>query len=394
MARRFAPILSILTVVLLFPCGCGGGGGAGELKELLARRSGEISSISYACITDDGERTYREEFELLFPDDYRYRFYEYMDGQAQLRSLMVQSGNDLCRVRSAPSPSGEASPLQAEVITNIPPLRCTGTYLALYHLLGNADYFQSMLALIEGGELEVAGSESVDGAGAYLLVSAEGLKPSMRIWLDRSTGLPLKKEITLGEGRLVVFRYEDVEENAVYADEPFPPDIAGWFGEPGTGLDITEKDGGCRPIEIENAMAEAGFSPLVPQVEGFELAAVYVREPAASDLNAPSEGSMSFPEGFRELYLVLRRGPHQLEIRQSPYDPQFTYYTTGMAALSGAFLTRQETWGEEAGGATYIAAMDCQEMRLVLGDIDLMVTGDLSREEMRSLAAQLKELAD
>jgi hypothetical protein len=38
--------------------------------------------------------------------------------------------------------------------------------------------------------------------------------------------------------------------------------------------------------------------------------------------------------------------------------------------------------------------MDCQEMRLSLGDVELMITGDLSRSEFESLAVKLKDLSN
>ena len=155
---------------------------------------------------------------------------------------------------------------------------------------------------------------------------------------------------------------------------------------------MVARDGACRAGDIASAAAEVGFEPLVPQIEGFTLAAVYVRDPAASTLTE-SEETTQFPEGFRELYLVLRNGALQVEIRESLYDEKFSYYATSMGALTGAYLTGQENFGAEAGNASYTAAMDCQEMHLTLGDVELMVTGDLSREEFESLAVQLKELS-
>ena len=390
---KFTLLLVALTAALLLPGGCGGNDLMGEVTALLEQRSGEIETIGYVCMTEDGERLYREEFALRFPHDYRYRFYEYTGGQPRLRNLAVQSGNDLYRASVAPGSSGQAGAAKVETLSNIPPLRCTGTYLALYHLAGNVDYFQSLISLIKGGELEVVGVEDVDGIDTYLLQSAGGLKPEMRIWLDQETGLPSRKELTLGEGRVVVFRYEDFVENATYTEEPFPPDARALFGEQLDTADVVTRDGGCQPVALADIPSQAGFSPLLPEIPGFELADSYLRDPAASTL-ASSEESVKFPEGWREIYLVMRSGSRQVEIRESPYDPEFGYYTTAMGALSGAFLTGQEVFGEDAGNASYIAAMDCQEMRLTLGEIDLMVTGDLSREELEVLAIQLKDLAD
>jgi len=391
--RKLAVALIImLLAALLVPAGCGGEAARDEVIELLARRSGEIDSISYTCTTEDAGRIYREEFELAFPDHYRYRFYQYKEGMVRLQNLTTQSGTDLYRARVMQDSAGGADYLQVETIEGIPPLRCTGTYLALYHLVGNVDFFQSMLALIEGGQLEVIGMEDRDGTSTYRLESASGLSPSMRIWLDAVTGLPSRKELSLGGNRQVVFSYEDYVENPVYKQEPLPSDPLSLFGDPRMTVTMVARDGACRASDIASASAEIGFEPLVPQMDGFELAAVYVRDPAASTLTE-SEETTQFPEGFRELYLVLRDGPRQVEIRESPYNEEFSYYTTSMGALSGAYLTGQETFGEDAGNATYTAAMDCQEMRLVLGEVELMATGDLSREEFESLAVQFKDLA-
>ena len=392
MRKLALPLAITLLAAMLVPTGCGGAVARDEVIELLGQRSGEIDSISYTCVTEDAGRIYREDFEMGFPDHYRYRFYQHEGGLTQLVNFTTQAGTDLYRARVMQDSAGGADYLQIETITNIPPLRCTGTYLALYHLIGNVDFFQSMIALIEGGQLEVTGMEDLDGIDAYRLESAAGLTPRMRIWLDAATGLPIRKELSLGEDRVVVFRYEDFVENPVYAEEPFPPDPLSLFGDAAMTVNVVAKDGACRATDVAGASADVGFAPLVPQIDGFELAATYVRDPAASNLTE-SEEQTKFPEDFRELYLVLRGGARQVEIRESPYDEEFSYYTTSSGALSGAYLTGQETFGEDAGGASYTAALDCQEMRLVLGDVELMVTGDLSREEFESLAVQLQDLS-
>jgi hypothetical protein len=391
--RRLAvPLAIMLLAALLVPAGCGGKVTSDEVIELLGQRSGDIGSISYTCITEDAGSIYREEFELRFPDDYRYSFYRYEGGIIQLQNFTTQAGTDLYRARVMQDPQGGADYLQVETIEGIPPLRCTGAYLALYHLVGNVDFFQSMMSLVRGGQLQVAGTEDLDGTGTYRLESAPGLEPRMRIWLDTASGLPMRKELSLSQDRVVVFRYEDYIENPVYADEPFPSDPLPLFGDPGMTVNQVAKDGACHAADIASVASEVGFEPLVPQVDGFELAATYVRDPAASSLTE-SEESTQFPEGFRQLFLVLRDGTRQVEIMESPYDDEFSYYATSMAALTGAYLIGQETFGEDAGSASYTAAIDCQEMRLILGDVELMVTGDLSREEFESLAVQLKDLS-
>jgi len=389
--RRSVAILIVLLAVQFIPCGCGKSP-ADELTELLERRSGTIDTISYVCITEDAERLYREEFEISFPDRYRYRFFADSGGELSPINFTTQSGIDLYRIRALSASSGEVESLEVETETGIPPLRCTSTYMSLYHLIGNVDYFQSIISLVSGGSLVVSGSEKVNGVDTFLLQSASDLEPQMLIWVDKTTGFPLRKEMVLGEGRVVVFRYQDFVENQPYAEESFPPDALPLFSDLGVPANETVRDGACRAINLEDAQELAGFSPLVPELPGFELAAVYLRDPAASTLAASGE-SITFPAGFRELFLVLQDGARQVEIKENPYDQEFAYYTTGMAAFSGVYLTMNEFFGEDAGNASYTAAIDCQEMRLVLGDIDLMVTGDLSRAEMEDLARQLKQLS-
>lgn len=390
--RRLAIPLAVLLAALLLPGGCGGGGIANDVIGLLTRRSGEMEAISYTCITEDAGRIYREHFELRFPDDYSYSFYEVTGGQERLLNHTVQRGIDVSRARVVRGSGDEGDSLLVETITAVPPIRFAGNYLALYHLVGNADYFQSLIALVGGGELVVAGMVETGGREAYLLESASGLTPRMRIWLDRETAFPVRKELDLSAERTVAFRYEDVVENPDDT-RSFSQDVTAPFGDQGMSVSYETKDGGCRSVAIENAGTEAGFAPLLPRIEGFVLTAAYVRDPAASTLSA-SEESTRYPEGFRELYLVLRDGVRQVEIRQSPYDPEFSYYTTGLGALSGAFLARQEAFGDDAAGARYIAAVDCQEMRLTAGDVEVTVTGDLSREEFETLARHLAELAE
>ncbi len=372
--------------------GCGGGGGYRDLIETLEARAGTISTLRYTCVTEDGERLYREEFELAFPDRYRYRVYEDRGGSARLASAVEQRGEAFFRTRATYSESGALEKVESETAFNVPPLRNGGKYLGLYHLIGNADYFHSILSLLEGGSLELRGKEEVEGAPAYRLDSAAGLTPRMQIWLDAETGLPLRKDLFLGEERKVVFRFQGYEEDFPYPELPFLPDTRTLFGNEGAAVNPLESDGGCRSLDLPDAASLVGFDPLIPTLEGFELTGARWRDPAAS---APASGgqSIQYPEGFRELYLLYRDGMRQVEIRESPYDPDFAYYTMGLGTLTGAYLAQQETFGEEAGGASYTAALDCQEMHLVAGDLEITATGDLSRDAFADLAAQLVELA-
>ena len=213
----------------------------------------------------------------------------------------------------------------------------------------------------------------------------------MQIWLDTGTGLPLRKDLFLGEERKVIFRFRGYEEDLPYPELPFPPDTKALFGNEGAPVSSLESDGGCRSLDLTEAAALVGFDPLIPTLVGFELTGASWRDPAS----APTSGgqSIQYPEGFRELYLIYGDGARQVEIRESPYDPDFAYYTMGLATLTGAYLAQQERFGEEAGGASYTAALDCQEMHLVAGDLEITVTGDLSRDAFADLAAQLVELA-
>lgn len=378
-------ILSLLNVG-----GCGDGRGYRDLTEKLEARAGAISTLRYTCVTEDGERLYCEEFELAFPDRYRYRLYEDRGGSARLASAVEQRGEAFFRARATYAESGALEKVESETAFNVPPLRNGGKYLGLYHLVGNADYFHSILSLLEGGSLELRGKEEVEGAPAYRLDSAAGLTPRMQIWLDAGTGLPLRKDLFLGEERKVVFRFQGYEEDFPYPELPFPPDAKTLFGNEGAAVSPLESDGGCRSLDLTDAAALFGFDPLIPALEGFELTGARWRDPAAS---APGGQSIQYPEGFRELYLLYRDGARQVEIRESPYDPDFAYYTMGLGTLTGAYLAQQETFGEEAGGASYTAALDCQEMHLVAGDLEITVTGDLSRDAFADLAAQLVELA-
>ena len=146
------------------------------------------------------------------------------------------------------------------------------------------------------------------------------------------------------------------------------------------------------PLELPDAPAALGFAPLLQQVPGFELAEVFLRDPAASNLTA-SDQSVPSPGGFRELHLVPRNRPRQSEIGESSRDLDLGYRTTGQLTLSRAFLARQETRGEETGNAVYIAALDCREMRLAPEDVDVKVTGDLFRDKLENIAIQSTDLA-
>mgnify|MGYP005835681755 FL=1 len=385
-------LTAVATLSLLNVGGCGEGGSYRDLMEKLEARAGAIGTLRYTCLTEDGERLYREEFELAFPDRYRYRLYEDRGGSSRLVNAVEQRGEAFFRARATYAESGALEKVESETALDVPPLRNGGKYLGLYHMVGNADYFHSILSLLEGGSLELKGKEEVDGAPAYRLDSAAGLTPRLQIWLDAGTGMPLRKDLFLGEERKVVFRFQGYKEDFPYPELPFPPDAKSLFGNEGPAVSPLESDGGCRSLDLPDAAALVGFDPLIPTLGGFELTGARWRDPAAF---APASGgqSIQYPEGFRELYLLYRDGARQVEIRESPYDPDFAYYTMGLGTLTGAYLAQQEMFGEEAGGASYTAALDCQEMHLVAGDLEITVTGDLSRDAFADLAAQLVELA-
>ncbi len=170
--------------------------------------------------------------------------------------------------------------------------------------------------------------------------------------------------------------------------EPFPEEIPPGFDL--TAMPVAEEtlDGACRLLEMADAASALGFTPLTAEMEGFTLVGPYVRDPAASDL-FPSERSIAFPPGFRELYLVYRSGSRQYEVREAPEVEGFTSYTTGLGALSGAYLVQQEILGGSAVRANYMTALGFQEMRFAAGKLQVMVTGDISREEMERLAIML-----
>lgn len=382
---------SLLAATLLlagaaFQGGCGGTDLTRQLLDLLEERRGSLSSLRFTCLTEDGDHAYREEVELVFPDRYRYRMYDLGQNPPRLITLSAQEENELYRVRAAGSASREGNPVE-ELLSGIPPLRNRGSYLSLYHLLGNGDYYASLASLIRAGVLRVEGLEEASGKRCYHLNSAAGQEPVTEMWVEGDQGLPVRKELSLKGGRRLVFSYQDMVINPGDYLEPFPPVTEAKGGKAAPAA----SDAGCRPLSLEEAESVLGFSPLVPEMPGFELVQAWWRDPAQS--RAASEQSLKFPEGYRELYLVYRKGTLQLEMRQAPRLRDFGYYTTGLAALSEVYLTCRETLGEDTGNALYTASLDCQEMHLLAGDVEVTVTGDVRREEMEELARRLQAMA-
>lgn len=395
---RRAPVTMVVlaALVLSIPSspGCGKADLRGELLGLLREKAGNIESLAFTCETVDGDNLYREEFHLLFPDQYRYRFFRNAGGEVVLLRYAAQSGNRV--LRAALENPGPEEVLRVEFLEDVPPIRGTGIYLSLYHLMGNADYYHSLVSLLEGGSLEVLSRENLEGEDAYHLRSAAGLTPQTELWLERETGLPVRKELHLEGDRKVAFTYRDLAVNTPEPLEPFPgsaQEVASLFGRPAVPVEPSVKDGGCRPAEGTTAPGEVGFSPLVPEIAGFEETGSFWRDPAASNLT-PSEQSLKFPEGFREFYLLLRDGNRQVEIRQVPLVEDFGYYTSGLGLLSGAYLVQQEKFPGDSANSSYTVALNRQEMHLVAGGLEITVTGDLSREEFQELARILRVLAE
>ncbi len=386
--------LLFLSLTALSHPACGKADLRAELVELLREKAGKIESLTFTCRTEDGEKVYGEEFHLRFPDEYRYRFLEERNGEMVPTRYAAQSGNRVVRARL--EGSGSDISLQAELLEDVPPIRGTGVYLSLYHMMGNADYYYSLLSMLEGGSLSVVSLEDREGRKTYHLRSAEGLSPETEVWLETENGLPLRRELVLEQGRRVVFSYGDLCVDPPLPLEPFPEsaaEIAAVFGRTGSPVSLDVKDGACRLGPASLTPEGTGFSPLLPELEGFEEAGSFWRDPAASDLSA-SERSLRFPEGFREFYLLLRQGSRQAEIREVPRVEDFGYYTSGLGLLSGAYLVQQERFPREAADASYTVTFNRQEMQLVAGEVEITVTGDLSRQEYEELARTFQSLAE
>ncbi|MBC7246402.1 MAG: hypothetical protein H5T73_01315 [Actinobacteria bacterium] len=382
---------SIMVIISIYgAAGCAGEDLTARVIGLLQEKAGTFTALDYTCITEDGESVYREEFFLRFPDGYRYRFLDVSRGEARLLQYTAQSGNRVYRVRTQSDDAGAAY-LQAELLLDVPPLRNTGAYLSLYNLCGNADYYSSLASLLQGGSLQVLARSSLGGKDAFHLKSPPGLSPETELWIDAGSGLPLRKEVSLAGDRRISFSYQDFRIDAYGELEPFPSGIPPGFD---ASLPVREatRNGACLPLDPADAASALGFAPLTVEIEGFALAGAYVRDPTASDL-FPSERSVAFPQGFRELYLVYRSGSRQCEVREVPVVEGFAAYTTGLGALSGAYLTQQEILGGPEAKAYYTAALGFQEMRLATGSLEITVTGDLSRNELEGLSAAFHELA-
>lgn len=392
---RLLLAIMVLSIMVLFSiydaAGCAGEELTARVIDLLREKAGTVTALDYTCLTEDGESVYREEFALRFPDSYRYRFLDCSRGEARLQGYTAQSGNRVYRVRTKSEASSGASIL-AELLVDVPPLRNTGVYLSLYNLCGNADYYSSLVSLLQGGSLQVLSRSRLDGVETYRLKSPPGLAPETELWIDACSGLPLRKEVSFGENRRVIFRFQDVNIDGGTVLEPFPEEVPPGFDLAAMPVVEETHDGACRPLDPADAASALGFAPLTVEIEGFALAGAYVRDPTASDL-FPSERSVAFPQGFRELYLVYRSGSRQCEVRQVPEVENFASYTTGLGALSGAYLTQQEILGGPEVKAYYTAALGFQEMRLVTGNLEITVTGDLSRGEMETLAISLASAA-
>ncbi len=175
--------------------GCGKEDLAGEVITLLREMAGAVTSLDFTRVTRDGESLYREEFALRFPDQCRYRLYDCSGEEPRLLSYTAQGGTRVHRVRTRSEDSGAASIL-AELLVDVPPLRNTGAYLSPYNLCGNADYYYSLVSLVQGGSLQVLSRSSLGGAEAYRLKSPPGLTPESELWIDADNGLPLRKEVS------------------------------------------------------------------------------------------------------------------------------------------------------------------------------------------------------
>jgi hypothetical protein len=218
------------------------------------------------------------------------------------------------------------------------------------------------------------------------LIAGADSADRLAIDVDRQTGVPVRV-VALNGGRLLSeLRLEDLEVNAAIPSQTFRPEFP-------AGVEVYRDDLGFRTVSLEEAAAEAGYPPLVPNTvpDGFSLSEVaFAKKGGATG----SEGSN--PPSRKVVSISYRRGLDQFVVstRKAGSDP--SAWSDPLATGEG-FVDEPEQVTIEAGA---LQGVDAEVLIVPRGvphawtisdDLVVTVAGDLSRDQIVALLNALEE---
>jgi hypothetical protein len=336
------------------------------------------------------------EVKMLLPD-----YYMSMDVDRSMPFPLVQTGREYEVIgESSSSPIGpnlvRVDSIGVDRTINIPPVRGPSSlYLSQYMSFGNGAYYNTLLYLLESGRAEVTDKTNTGGVVCYVVeVGGDGTGRKWELSLEEEYGLPLRmveREELPENPDLGGYEYEtvitDLQVNPGLRESDFDVDITSLYDVDPSIIHEQTMDMLCLQTTLSEAEGIFGFSPLVPEIEGFDLYGVYCRDWQAYELSTGLDPSQ-VQAGFFECYLLFRdpSGTRQVEVCEAREEGEsgVYYYEEPMSYC----ICREEV--SVYGGDLDIITFPFYQVGMFeAGDIRVTVSGDMSYRQLLDIAASM-----
>jgi hypothetical protein len=373
----------------------------GELREILSRQPGAIVSLSYS--RPIGMEAYsmenRADIDILFPDHHMRT-----ENYQQMPNIFMYAGRKFTLSSSGSYSSVGPNLMRLDSVNideyvNLTPMRGLGSqYMSDEPVFGSGAYYYTLDYLLEEGVAEVTGKSDVDGRSCFVVEMASNTTPTHEwaLYLEKEHGLPLRwierevyPEQYGSQGWEGDTRIAELSVNPGLSREDFEAD-------PLTILEVDPSianrktiDELCLETTLEEAEALMGYRPVVPDIEGFELYGVYVRDWSDYQVRVVGFEPSQVATGVFECYLVLRdaTGTMQVELMQlCEAESEGVFYSED--PYEGNRITSEEVVlnGSPVNVNTYpfYQAASFKE-----GNVHVKITGDLSNQGLLTVCEEM-----
>jgi outer membrane lipoprotein-sorting protein len=366
--RKTLTILTVLVLLVpaLFVSGCTGDLSAEEIAEQMQEKEANIHDYSYTMqmTSHFGNQTQESEIRILRKNPDKMKTIT-IKPEEEAGAILVSDG---------------------EFIWIHDPKTNTVTKMEMHDIptQGETDYVGIISDLLNETDVSLLGMEEIDGRPAYLLETSpkeegEGLRftDGMKVWVDKETWMPLRYEIyDSGGDPMMELEIRDLEINKGIPDSEFV------FEMPeGATVKTVDLDSFALPEEItlEEARESAGFEFLVPE---------YLPEGYAFNYSMVSKDSLAVPEEQTLETVILNYENEKGDI----ISLSETAYEKEVPEVPEAAITNYaENVTINGRNGKYLAFGDIKILKWEIGNIDLILTASLEKDELLRIAESISE---
>jgi hypothetical protein len=199
----------------------------------------------------------------------------------------------------------------------------------------------------------------------------------MKIWVDKVTWMPLRYEMYDSGGDLMMeLEIRDLEINTGIPESEFVFEVPERATVKTVDLDSFELP---EEITLEEARESAGFEILVPE---------YLPEGYAFNYSMVSNESLTVPEEQTLETVILRYENEKGDIisfSETAYEKEVLEFPEAAITNYGENVTINGRDGK------YLAFGDMKILKWEIGNIDMILTASLEKEEMLKIAESISE---